>query len=219
MFAAIDREARSSWSLRAHEFRSEGCFKVAEISAVRTRDFCHTRRSSRHRAAILVRLHGWCRLPTAGRSPAPDSRRRAKPAPAGVTAENRFSNPAHRRGKTHLSANNQDQRALLTPARARRSTLTAPASSRRSLGQIGRGRCVGSAPSARSRVGVHRAASRDSESVLRAAADTRLPTAGRSPAPDSRRRAQLGPRLRAPLIPDLTITMREVGRLPLPPRR
>ena len=56
----------------------------------------------------------------------------------GVTPENRFSNPAHRRGKTHLSANNQDQRALLTPARDCRTALTAPASSRRAPG-----RCAG----------------------------------------------------------------------------
>ena len=50
----------------------------------------------------------------------------------GGTAENRFSNPAHRRGKTHLSANNQIS-ALHSPARVRRSVVSAPASPRRRL--------------------------------------------------------------------------------------
>ncbi len=60
----------------------------------------------------------------------------------GGTAENRFSNPAHRRGKTHLSANNQIS-ALHSPARVRRSVVSAPASPRRSPGQIGRAGALG----------------------------------------------------------------------------
>jgi len=52
--------------------------------------------------------HGSCHI-----SPPPTT-----PVLAGVTAEDRFSNPARRRGKTHLSAKNQDQRASLTRSRS-----------------------------------------------------------------------------------------------------
>ena len=68
-----------------------------------------------------------------------------------------------------------------------------PSSPRRSPGQIGRW-CAGCAPSARFRVGVHRAASRDSEPVLRGATP-RPPTPGaaRPPTPDRRAQPALDP--------------------------
>ena len=111
------------------------------------------------------------RLPTSGAAKPPTTRA-PPPTPDRVTSDH-YSNPARRRGKTHLSANNQDQRALLTPARACRSA-----------GPNWPGRSAGSAPSARFRWGYIA----PPQGIRKRSSEVppRRPTAGRSPAPDAR---------------------------------